>query len=66
MRLIHTSLFAAVAALGLSACGQQPADPANTTPATTPADSSAAPAASRRSTVSAWRALTARRGWSDT
>ncbi len=45
MRLIHTSLFAAVAALGLSACGQQPADPANTTPATTPADSSAAPAA---------------------
>lgn len=38
MRLIHTSLFAAIAALGLSACGQQPA------PTDTPADP-AAPAA---------------------
>ncbi|PSD25472.1 superoxide dismutase, partial [Stenotrophomonas maltophilia] len=25
MRLIHTSLFAAIAALGLAACNQQPA-----------------------------------------
>lgn len=51
MRLIHTSLFAAVAALGLSACGQQPATPAAdapatspTTPATPQADTSAAAA----------------------
>lgn len=51
MRLIHTSLFAAVAALGLSACDKQPdrmeanapaATP--TTPATPQADTSAAAA----------------------
>ncbi|GAB3043812.1 superoxide dismutase family protein [Stenotrophomonas tumulicola] len=49
MRLIHTSLFAAIAALGLSACGQQPAgtdaavDPAAPPPAaeTTPAEATA-------------------------
>ncbi|HFL6946957.1 TPA: superoxide dismutase family protein, partial [Stenotrophomonas maltophilia] len=32
MRLIHTSLFAAIAALGLAACGQQPAAPQTETP----------------------------------
>ncbi|HDX0799696.1 TPA: superoxide dismutase family protein, partial [Stenotrophomonas maltophilia] len=32
MRLIHTSLFAAIAALGLAACSQQPAAPQAETP----------------------------------
>ncbi|AWH23755.1 superoxide dismutase family protein [Stenotrophomonas sp. YAU14D1_LEIMI4_1] len=43
MRLIHTSLFAAIAALGLAACSQ-PATPEAEAPATTPAEGSAAPA----------------------
>jgi Cu-Zn family superoxide dismutase len=43
MRLIHTTLFVAVAALGLSACNKQPenaapATPAEATAATTPAE----------------------------
>jgi ABC-type glycerol-3-phosphate transport system substrate-binding protein len=38
MRLIHTSLFAAIAALGLAACGQQPAAPQTETPPAAPAD----------------------------
>lgn len=44
MRLIHTSLFAAIAALGLAACNQQPAAPTTETPAATPAEGTAAPA----------------------
>ena len=53
MRLIHTSLFAAITALGLSACGQQPAAPetaaapdapASTAQATPAADAAAATA----------------------
>jgi len=44
MRLIHTTLFAAIAALGLAACNQQPAAPEAEAPATTPAEGSAAPA----------------------
>ncbi|QKW55189.1 superoxide dismutase family protein [Stenotrophomonas sp. NA06056] len=44
MRLIHTSLFAAIAALGLAACNQQSAAPATETPAATPAEGTAAPA----------------------
>ncbi|WP_313139293.1 superoxide dismutase family protein [Stenotrophomonas sp.] len=43
MRLIHTSLFSAIAALGLAACSQ-PATPEAEAPATTPAEGSAAPA----------------------
>ncbi|MEN6650523.1 superoxide dismutase family protein [Stenotrophomonas hibiscicola] len=38
MRLIHTSLFAAIAALGLAACNQQPAAPQTETPPAAPAD----------------------------
>ncbi|HDX0802310.1 TPA: superoxide dismutase family protein, partial [Stenotrophomonas maltophilia] len=38
MRLIHTSLFAAIAALGLAACNQQPAAPQAETPPAAPAD----------------------------
>ncbi len=41
MRLIHTSLFAAVAALGLSACNPPSSDPVNANPATAEADSQA-------------------------
>lgn len=38
MRLIHTSLFAAIAALGLAACNQQPTAPQAETPPAAPAD----------------------------
>ena len=47
MRLIHTSLFAAVAALGLSACNPPSSDPVNANPATddaAPAATETAPA----------------------
>ncbi len=48
MRLIHTSLFAAIAALGLAACNQQPATPQTETPPAAPADgATTGPAATR-------------------
>ena len=42
MRLIHTSLFAAIAALGLAACNQQPAAPQAETAPAAPADGATA------------------------
>ena len=60
MRLIHTSLFAAIAALGLAACNQQPAAPQAETPPAAPADGATtepaatpAPAAAPAADVSA-------------
>jgi len=60
MRLIHTSLFAAIAALGLAACGQQPAAPQTETPPAAPAEGAttepaATPAPAARSRWPEWR-----------
>lgn len=49
MRLIHTSLFVAIAALGLTACNK----PADTTPATPAADTAAAADATATATAPA-------------
>jgi len=54
MRLIHTSLFAAIAALGLTACNK----PADTTPEATPAAEASAPQPAAESTPDAPPAMT--------
>lgn len=58
MRLIHTSLFVAIAAISLSACSQPSAPAATDAPATAPADTAApaadaAPAAATTTTATA-------------
>ncbi|MHB9783045.1 superoxide dismutase family protein [Stenotrophomonas maltophilia] len=56
MRLIHTSLFAAIAALGLAACGKPADTPQTETPPAAPAESATtepAPAAEPASTADA-------------